>query len=334
MLKKAGRERWSAMAKRIQKSRPDVQPSRELIPVGRGNLKVFISWSGDRSRFVANALNEWLPDVIEGVSPWVSTQHLDAGTRWNSEIDKQLKDTNFGIVCLTRENLQSPWILFESGALAKAVEVARVVPYLLGVQGADVKPPLGHFNYVMANQEGTLSLLGSLNKACGTKYEEARVQKRFSTWWPELEKKLAAIPKEKDESEEPRDNRELLEELIDLTRRQSHSYDEIISLIGGRVSKMLTDLRTRSLISENPLPDSGYDLVDYMGPMPIWEAEKMGSGTLYCFWLSLNEWLALNDNDETDPDLYRVHEQLAADVHFELKQRGECRRGKGAHHHS
>ena len=322
------------MAKRIQKSMPDVQPSREAISVGHENLKVFISWSGDRSKLVANALNDWLPEIIEVISPWVSTQHIDAGTRWSSEIDQQLKDTHFGIVCLTRENLQSPWILFESGALAKAVEVARVVPYLLGVPGADVNPPLGHFNYVTADRKGTLDLLRSLNTACGTKYQEARLQKRFTTWWPELEKKLAAIPKEKNENGEPRHERELLEELIGLTRRQSHSYDEIISLIGGRVYRTLMALTTRSLISENPMPDSGYDLVDYIGEMPIWEAKKMGSGTLYCYWLSLHEWLALNDNDETDPNLHHVYEQLAEDVSSELKQRGECRRGKGAHHHS
>jgi hypothetical protein len=109
-------------------------------------MKVFLSWSRDRSKSVATALEQWIPDVLQEVEPWISSD-IGAGQRWNREIDKELSKTDFGILCLTRENLQERWILFEAGALAKRVgEDARVVPYLIDdLRPEDLKPPLGLF---------------------------------------------------------------------------------------------------------------------------------------------------------------------------------------------
>jgi hypothetical protein len=65
-------------------------------------VKVFISWSGTKSRDVALALREWLPLVMNSVEPFVSAKDIYAGTRWQLEISAQLEATNFGIVCVTR----------------------------------------------------------------------------------------------------------------------------------------------------------------------------------------------------------------------------------------
>lgn len=45
------------------------------------SMKVFLSWSGERSRLVATALHEWLPQVINAVEPFISS-NIDAGARW------------------------------------------------------------------------------------------------------------------------------------------------------------------------------------------------------------------------------------------------------------
>jgi hypothetical protein len=67
-------------------------------------MKVFLSQSGERSKIIALALRQWLPDVIQSLEPWVSSEDIDAGVRWNNEVTKELSETRFGIICLTREN--------------------------------------------------------------------------------------------------------------------------------------------------------------------------------------------------------------------------------------
>lgn len=81
-------------------------------------MKVFLSWSGERSRLVATLLDEWLRCVLQAIRPWISTKDIDRGSLWFSEIQDQLQDVTTGIICLTQENKEKPWILFEAGALA------------------------------------------------------------------------------------------------------------------------------------------------------------------------------------------------------------------------
>lgn len=81
-------------------------------------MKIFFSWSGARSRAVAEALNDWLPRVIQAVKPFYSPE-IEKGAKWSNEIDDALEGTRFGIVCLTPDNLSSTWIHYETGALSK-----------------------------------------------------------------------------------------------------------------------------------------------------------------------------------------------------------------------
>src|SRR5262245_41263467 len=96
-------------------------------------MQVFLSWSGARSRKLAQCLHFWLKPIVQAANLWMSDRDIEAGQRWGSEIADRLQQTDFGIICVTPENLGAAWLLFESGALAKAVDTARVVPVLLGM---------------------------------------------------------------------------------------------------------------------------------------------------------------------------------------------------------
>ena len=84
-------------------------------------MKIFISWSGDLSQRVAEILDNYLPAMIKDLKTFLS-RHIQSGSRWNLELMKELSESNFGILCLTSENLNSAWLLFEAGALTKHVE--------------------------------------------------------------------------------------------------------------------------------------------------------------------------------------------------------------------
>jgi hypothetical protein len=40
-------------------------------------VEVFISWSGERSKCVAEALRNWIPKIINAVLPWLSSADID-----------------------------------------------------------------------------------------------------------------------------------------------------------------------------------------------------------------------------------------------------------------
>src|SRR5205809_1046878 len=94
---------------------------------------VFISWSGERSEGVAKALYDWLPMVLQTAKPWISKEDIETGSRGLEQLGKALEAMSVGVICLTPENVEKPWIHFEAGALSKTMgDKTRVCPYLFG----------------------------------------------------------------------------------------------------------------------------------------------------------------------------------------------------------
>src|SRR5581483_298169 len=96
-------------------------------------IRVFLSWSGHRSRAMAAILHEWLPKVLQSVEPWMSTDDIQKGRRWSVEIGANLQKHRVGIICVTPENLSAPWLLFEAGALSRSLRSGKVIPLVLGL---------------------------------------------------------------------------------------------------------------------------------------------------------------------------------------------------------
>jgi hypothetical protein len=202
-------------------------------------MKIFISWSGETSRKVAVVLRDWLPSVIQSITPYVSSEDINKGVRWSSDISEQLNSTSFGIICLTPENLDAPWIHFEAGALSKAVDKSRVAPFLLGLKTSDVRGPLVQFQSTLFNREEVKKLVLSINESeeNGLRLDEARLLSFFDVWWPRLEDSLSAIevsvPKDKDQSHRATAGQraEIMEEMLVLLRAQQKQLSDPQTLL-------------------------------------------------------------------------------------------------------
>lgn len=187
-------------------------------------MKVFISWSGDRSKAMASLLKRWLSDVFQDVEPWMSAHNIDAGQRWGNELGQQLGLTNFGILCLTPENLTSSWLLFEAGALSKVIGQAKVVPYLLELSTTDVPFPLAQFQGVQATSQGTLELVRSINSSLERPIPAERLERFFEKWWPDLNAGIESLPAETAGTPpKHRSDRALLEEILQTVRNNSRT---------------------------------------------------------------------------------------------------------------
>ena len=134
----------------------------------RPALRVFLSWSGNRSEKLAKGLKKWLPTVVQGCDPWMSLGGIGAGVQWQGQLGEILEKADFGIICVTRDNAYSPWLLFEAGALGKRYleAKARVVPFLLDGPLPE-KHPLAIYQRASADANGARDLVHALWDACG-----------------------------------------------------------------------------------------------------------------------------------------------------------------------
>jgi len=196
----------------------------------RLRVKVFISWSGDRSRAVAEVLSDWIKCVLQASEPWISTRHIDRGSLWFTEINEKLRDISVGIVCLTQENKEKPWILFESGALAKGLSSNRVCTFLVDLQPHDLTDPLAQFNHTKPDKTGVWELIRTLNSCLLEKTLDERVlEKAFNVYWPifEADFKAAVSANEPEKQAKPRPKEDVLMEILSATRDISRRVGQL-----------------------------------------------------------------------------------------------------------
>jgi hypothetical protein len=185
------------------------------------DYNLFISWSGERSRFAASALRDWIPKVVQAVEPFMSEADIDKGSRGLNEIARALEGVKLGISCLTPENLNASWLLYEAGALTKTVDDAtKLCTFLLGgLQPKDVKGPLSMFQATKADKEDVRKLIRTINKAVSkAPMPEGRLDQVFDGLWPQLEEELKRVPNAENVVQTPRPTEDMVAEILEIVR--------------------------------------------------------------------------------------------------------------------
>ncbi len=215
------------------------------------NMRIFASWSGPASKEIAELLKQWIPNVLQDVEVYVSSQDIGKGERWLSSVTTNLAEIDFGIVVITKSNMNAPWILFEAGALSKSVK-GYVVPLLCGIDAIDAATsPLTQFQYIRAIRDEMKELLVQANSVCSKPLDNQRVVASFEKWWPDFEqvyKKIdlddnKAIKKDKeDDSTRLGKIEEALGELMLETRRSRRQQNaDLSSSVLSYLSKISLD---------------------------------------------------------------------------------------------
>ena len=187
-------------------------------------MKIFVSWSGELSKQIAQILKIWLPRLIQSLDVFYSPDDIEKGDNWDSKISQELSACNYGIVCLTAENTTAPWIHFEAGALAKALE-ARVSALMININPSDIKGPLSRYQATRLEKDDFAQLIESINKALESPLDNAVLLPLLDALWPtisaEFEKavKSCAASVSKAVKKQPRNDP--LEEILQLLRKQN-----------------------------------------------------------------------------------------------------------------
>jgi hypothetical protein len=201
-------------------------------------MRIFTSWSGERSKSAALGLKSLLQDLFEEAVQVFVSDHISPGEAWAQRLGTELEQSEFGILCLTQDNFQAPWLLFEAGAIAKKFGTARLVPYLIDeLPPTSDRSPLAQFQHVRADRDGTYRLVVSINGVRENPKPTDRLERSFARWWPDLDKTLQGLQT----SNPPiiRSERELLETILQrveaLWREHRESRGSTIDLPKGEL---------------------------------------------------------------------------------------------------
>ena len=187
-------------------------------------MKVFISWSGELSRQVAELFGSWISKVLQGVIPWTSNDDIEKGSIWFGELSNQLAEIDIGIVFLTRENMLAPWILFEAGALSKGVTSKRVCPILIDFEHGELRPPLSQFQFAKPIRDDMLRLIRMIHAQGVQKktvnLRESDLEVTFDTWWNQFEEPFAKIASSGNHKQKSirRSQEDMTYEILEITR--------------------------------------------------------------------------------------------------------------------
>jgi hypothetical protein len=78
------------------------------------SMSIFICWSGTRTRLLARAVCDLLESQDSLKGRVFFSDKIEKGVTWFESIIENLRDADAGVVCLTAENLESPWLHFRS----------------------------------------------------------------------------------------------------------------------------------------------------------------------------------------------------------------------------
>ncbi|MFD4909706.1 TIR domain-containing protein [Kitasatospora purpeofusca] len=243
-------------------------------------MKLFLSWSGQRARMTAEALRSWLPDVLQHVDPWLSSQDISAGGRGTQEIATKLSEANFGIICTTPENQSSSWLNFEAGAVSNQVG-GYVVPFLIGMRVAELTSPLSQFQAVLGDDEAeVLKFLVDLNSASGSPaIPRDRLDRAFLRSWPEFESRMHDIhalhSRSGSSDAVERSEADMTEETLLIVRSLDHRLAELersVLQTGGTPPRQTREVRR---ISEERFIASSFSKLGWEIVRSSWEGARV-----------------------------------------------------------
>jgi hypothetical protein len=185
---------------------------------------LFIGWSGEVAQQCALLLEGWIKQLNHTIHPFCSDTGIEKGELARARIAEQLRVSDSGIVCVTRENQTAPWLNFEAGALSKAVSDSRVMPFLIDLREKELlSGPLKSFQATdSTDKEQVFRMVKTINGRCDSPVEAHNLRTHFDLYWGHLDAKLEKIRQLAPSRGTPaRETPDLLNELLRLVREQN-----------------------------------------------------------------------------------------------------------------
>lgn len=196
-------------------------------------MKVFVSWSGDLSKKIAQELKKWIPCIIQSVEVFYSAEDIEKGENWDSKISAELSECSYGIICLTSDNTNAPWIHFEAGAIAKSLD-SRVSALMINIKTSHIQGPLKRYQATKFEKDDFYQLIDSINKATECPLPKDVIETAFEAIWDKMFLSMNEIISNHKPLKSGKEvfKEDPIEEILQLLRKQNvllSSPDQILS---------------------------------------------------------------------------------------------------------
>lgn len=231
-------------------------------------MKIFISWSGELSKQIGGELSKWIPEVVPHIDIFYSNSSLKLGQQWLNGLSSSLEDISFGICIITKNNLNSPWVHYEAGAIFhKNEKKCTLIPLLIDIHKNELSGPLSTFQAMNFTEEEMRNLVKTINNGLESrKLPDTMIDVMFNLHWAELEKRIKYKLEENDiefDIESKVDPDTLLRRIFDYTRSMAiasglKDLDEKPNTIRGYSFKEKCERYVYRFISDNDLNDEDF----------------------------------------------------------------------------
>lgn len=234
-------------------------------------MKVFVSWSGDLSRKIAELLKKWIPCMIQSVEVFFSPEDIEKGDNWDRAISTQLSECKYGIICLTSENTNAPWVNFEAGAIAKTLD-SKVAALMIDIKPSDLRGPLSRYQATKFEKGDFYQLILAINNTLEVSLEDKILENAFDAMWPALEIEINHIlnqfaqknTKQKKGMNLEQPENAPIEEILQLLRKQNSVLSSPENLLPidymERIQSQLFERRQALYVEDDMLLE---ELVEY-----------------------------------------------------------------------
>ncbi len=215
-------------------------------------MNIFFSWSKKKSRDLAIVTKNFIEGLFRSdIKIWISSEDIDYGAMAMVDINKALKDSDMCIAFIVEENLSSPWIMFETGAIAGRMHLEKnhtientVVPIIFD-RIADEKfqgHPLNQFQRLVFSKESFKKLVKQLNNIVKTFENDELLNTQFNLNWSILNKLVRGILSPNNTVGKTCVNCEYLMEELDKYKFPSPVFGPIIKYESGFETQNLYDV--------------------------------------------------------------------------------------------
>lgn len=142
------------------------------------------------SREVAAELTQFIPLVLQRANVVSPGDQIEKGQRWSDVLEDALASSDFGIACLTKDNINNPWLAFEVGKLSGRLGGSRFSPLLVDLSLADLIGPFATFQATTLAKSDMKRLLAAINMTSQVPVPDAIFDRSFESFWPDFERRV------------------------------------------------------------------------------------------------------------------------------------------------